>query len=79
MALRSSALMVVWREAFAYADLRVDASEAPIAGLLMRHELRLVATSPTVAPAVRALCLEHLERRPPAEFGELPEDDETLQ
>ncbi len=52
---------------------------APVAGLLMRHELRLVASSPTVAPAVRALCLEHLERRPPAEFGETPEDDETLQ
>jgi hypothetical protein len=52
---------------------------APVAGLLMRHELRLVATSPTVAPAVRALCLEHLERRPPAEFGSVPDDDETLQ
>jgi hypothetical protein len=52
---------------------------APVAGLLMRHELRLVASSPTVAPAVRALCLEHLERRPPAEFGEVPEDDGTLQ
>ena len=52
---------------------------APIAGLLMRHELRLVATSPTVAPAVRALCLEHLERRPPGEFPERPEDDEVLQ
>ena len=52
---------------------------APIACLLLRHELRLVASSPTVAPAVRALCLEHLERRPPAEFGEVPDDDETLQ
>lgn len=52
---------------------------APVAGLLMRHELRLVATSPTVAPAVRALCLEHLDRRPPAEFGDPPADDETLQ
>ena len=52
---------------------------APIVGLLMRHELRLVATSPTVAPAVRALCLEHLERRPPAEFGAAPDDDEALQ
>jgi len=51
----------------------------PIAGLLMRHELRLVATSPTVAPAVRALCLEHLDRRPPAAFGDAPEDDESLQ
>lgn len=52
---------------------------APVAGLLLRHELRLVATSPTVAPAVRALCLEHLERRPPVEFGGAEEDDETLQ
>ena len=52
---------------------------APVAGLLLRHELRLVATSPTVAPAVRALCLEHLERRPPVEFGAAEEDDETLQ
>lgn len=52
---------------------------APVVGLLMRHELRLVATSPTVAPAVRALCLEHFERRPPAAFGDVPEDDETLQ
>jgi hypothetical protein len=52
---------------------------APVAGLLLRHELRLVASSPTVAPAVRALCLEHLERRPPVEFGEAEGDDETLQ
>jgi hypothetical protein len=47
----------------------------------MRHELRLVATSTTVAPAVRALCLEHLERRPPTpptwQDGE--DDDEILQ
>ncbi len=53
---------------------------APIVGLLMRHELRLVATSTTVAPAVRALCLEHLERRPPGEADEAPpEDDDLLQ
>lgn len=52
---------------------------APVVGLLMRHELRLVATSTTVAPAVRALCNEHLERRPPGEFPEAPEDDGTLQ
>jgi len=56
---------------------------APVAGLLLRHELRLVASSPTVAPAVRALCLEHLERRPPGEFGERAggddEEDGTLQ
>jgi hypothetical protein len=54
---------------------------APLVGLLMRHELRLVATSTTVAPAVRALCLEHLERRPPTpptwQDGE--DDDEILQ
>ncbi|MBX3192926.1 MAG: hypothetical protein KF819_38430 [Labilithrix sp.] len=51
---------------------------APAVGLLMRHELRLVATSPTVAPGVRALCLEHLERRPPGEFEE-GDDDDLLQ
>jgi hypothetical protein len=39
---------------------------APLVGLLIRQELRLVATSTTVAPALRALCLEHLERRPPS-------------
>lgn len=50
---------------------------APLVGLLLRHELRLVATSTTVAPAVRALCLEHLERRPPAAFRD--DDDEVLQ
>jgi hypothetical protein len=46
----------------------------PIAGLLMRQELRLVAESTHVSPAVRALCLEHLERRPPGELegGEPP-------
>jgi hypothetical protein len=38
------------------------------AGLLLRPELDLVARSPGVNPAVRALCLEHLERRPPADF-----------
>lgn len=38
---------------------------ARLVGLLVRQELRLVATSPTVAQALRALCLEHLERRPP--------------
>lgn len=43
---------------------------APILGLLMSHELKLVVTSPTVASPVRALCLEHLERRPPGDFAE---------
>lgn len=40
---------------------------ARIAGLLLRPELELVAGAPHVAPAVRALCREHLERRPPVE------------
>ena len=39
---------------------------APLVGLFVRQELELVATSPTVAPALRALCLEHLDRRPPS-------------
>lgn len=49
----------------------------PLVGLLVRQELRLVATSTTVAPALRALCLEHLERRPPSPFDEV--DDDALQ
>lgn len=52
---------------------------APIVGLLMRHELRLVATSPTVATAVRALCLEHLDRRPPVAGSATTRDDDDLQ
>jgi len=40
---------------------------ARIAGLLVRPELELVARSPAVPANVRALCLEHLERRPPIE------------
>jgi hypothetical protein len=48
-------------------DTPVDIA-APIAGLLMRQELKLVAEATHVSPAVRALCLEHLERRPPGEF-----------
>jgi hypothetical protein len=39
---------------------------ARIAGLLLRPELMLVARSPGVPAGVRALCLEHLDRRPPA-------------
>jgi hypothetical protein len=35
-----------------------------------------VATSTTVPPAVRALAIEHLERRPPASFEER---DDVLQ
>ncbi|HXX69207.1 MAG TPA: hypothetical protein VEK07_18625 [Polyangiaceae bacterium] len=36
-----------------------------ISGLLTRPELELVAGSTGAAPALRAVCLEHLERRPP--------------
>jgi hypothetical protein len=49
----------------------------PIVSLLMRQELKLVATSTHVPPAVRALCFEHLERRPPVELDE--ESDPPLQ
>ena len=45
---------------------------ARIGGLLLRHELEQVASSPAVPAAVRAVCLEHLERRPPVRA---PEDD----
>jgi hypothetical protein len=40
---------------------------ARIAGLLLRPELELVAGSPGVPAVVRAVCVEHLERRPPVE------------
>lgn len=40
---------------------------APISGLLVRQELRLVAEATHVSPHVRALCMEYLERRPPGE------------
>lgn len=46
-------------------DTPVEMSVA-IAGLLMRQELKLVAETTQISPAVRAVCLEHLERRPPA-------------
>jgi hypothetical protein len=38
-----------------------------LAGLLLRPELTMAARSPGVAAPVRAICLEHLERRPPVE------------
>jgi hypothetical protein len=44
-----------------------------IAGLLVRQELKLVVESTRVPSGVRALCLEHLERRPP---GDHPEEGE---
>lgn len=43
---------------------------ARIVGLLLRPELALVAGSPAVPAPVRAVCLEHLERRPPVEEHE---------
>ncbi len=48
----------------------------PITGLLLRQELKLVAGATHVADGVRALCIEHLERRPPCEREE---DEPTLQ
>lgn len=57
-------------------DTPLDVS-APLVGLLVRQELRLVATSTTIAPILRALCLEHLERRPPSPRGSA--DDDVLQ
>ncbi|MGH7296038.1 MAG: hypothetical protein ACRELB_13940 [Polyangiaceae bacterium] len=38
---------------------------ARVAGLLLRPELELVVGSPAVPATVRAVCLEHLQRRPP--------------
>lgn len=57
-------------------DTPLDVS-APLVGLLVRQELRLVATSTTVTPVLRALCLEHLERRPPSPIDAA--DDDLLQ
>lgn len=42
----------------------------------MRQELKLVAEATAVAPLIRALCIEHLERRPPVHFDD---DDVRLQ
>jgi hypothetical protein len=47
---------------------------APIVTLLMRQELKLVAQTTAVPRGVRALCLEHLERRPPVVI----EDDDDV-
>lgn len=54
-------------------DTPVDVATG-IAGLLMRQELRLVAEATNVSPAVRAVCIEHLERRPP-----MPHEDGDTQ
>ncbi len=45
-----------------------------LVGLLLRPELDLVAGSPGVSPSVRALCLEHLARRPPFPRATRPSD-----
>jgi len=45
---------------------------APIAALLLRHELRLVAEYTYASQALRALCLEHWRRRVP-----LPGEEDT--
>jgi hypothetical protein len=39
----------------------------PLAGLLLRHELRLAVESTTIPLAVRAACMEHLRRKYPRE------------
>ncbi len=53
-------------------DMPLDLA-LPIAGLLLRHELRLVAQSTPVATTLRAACLEHLKRKyPHAEEEDLP-------
>ena len=52
-------------------DLPVELASL-IAGLLIRHELRLVAQSTHVPAPIRALCLEHLARRPPTRFPDDP-------
>jgi hypothetical protein len=48
---------------------------ALLSGLLVRQELRLVAEATHVSPHVRALCMEHLERRPPGDKTSCSESD----
>jgi hypothetical protein len=49
----------------------------PIVSLLMRQELRMVAEASAVSRAVRALCVELLERRPPVDRDD--DDDARVQ
>jgi hypothetical protein len=42
---------------------------ARITGLLLRPELELAAKSPGIAAGIRALCIDHLARRPPLRAG----------
>jgi hypothetical protein len=46
-----------------------------LAGLLLRPELTMAARSPAVPAPVRAICLEHLERRPPVREPDPSEPD----
>lgn len=46
-----------------------------LVGLLLRPELAIAAHSPGVAAPVRAICLEHLERRPPVSEPEPSEPE----
>jgi len=46
-----------------------------LVGLLLRPELAMAARSPGVARQVRAICIEHLERRPPVRDPEPSEPD----
>jgi hypothetical protein len=45
---------------------------ARLVGLLLRPELERVARAPNVSQGVRALCLDHLARRPPVAVGPSP-------
>lgn len=47
-----------------------------LCGLLLRQELKLVLSSTHVPQAVRAVCLEHLARRPPGPTGGLTDDED---
>jgi hypothetical protein len=47
---------------------------APITSLLIRQELEKVIAASPVHPAVRALCIERLARRPPFDSSEPPGD-----
>jgi hypothetical protein len=52
-----------------------------LVSLLLRQELKLVVEATHVSPAIRALCCEHLERRPPVDQGHQTQErgDEPLQ
>jgi hypothetical protein len=50
---------------------------ARITGLLLRSELELAATSPGVGEALRALCIEHLARRPPLREPDAPDEHQV--